>query len=130
MRRGTEAGVRSMPDGRKSITQNQASPVPSKAQGVQQAWADHAADLAAWAKKRLVNRTDAHGQYFPLEQRSPEKGNGRTRHEELTEAVLARHFRGAEVSDLVGLHTTSADNHSRWLALDVDQHGDRDPDLQ
>lgn len=41
---------------------------------------------------------------------------------------LVRHFRGRDVSDLIGLHTTSPDNHSRWLALDIDNHSENEKD--
>src|SRR5262249_38896645 len=42
----------------------------------------------------------------------------------LTEAVLVRHFRACRPSEVVGLHTTSADNTSLWGAVEVDQHGE------
>jgi hypothetical protein len=41
----------------------------------------------------------------------------------LTEADVARHFRATGRDDILGLHTTSQDNLSRWLAVDIDQHG-------
>jgi hypothetical protein len=41
----------------------------------------------------------------------------------LTEADLARHFRAAGHDDILGLHTTSPEHLSRWLAVDIDQHG-------
>ena len=88
------------------------------------AWTGRADALAAWTMRRLVNRRDTWGQYLPLDQRSG--GKARTCKGTLTEEILSRHYRGAEVSDLVGLHTTSADNTSRWLGIDIDQHGDPD----
>jgi hypothetical protein len=90
-------------------------------------WAGRADELAAWAWSRLVNRTDVWGGYYP--------GCGATRQTThprvarrgkvpLTRAVLERHFAARSTGDLVGLHTTSADNLSRWVAVDIDKHGD------
>ena len=86
-------------------------------ENVAESWASRAESLAEWAWRRLVNRTNAWGQY-----RAPGEAPY-VRKEELTQKILERHFRGADVSDLIGLHTTSPSNTSRWLALDVDQHG-------
>jgi hypothetical protein len=93
------------------------------------AWAARAGDLARWAWGRLVNRTDAWGAYLPLSRRTATrksytapavKDRGRV---SLTEAVLARHFRGAAPEHVVGLHTTSPANTSLWGAVEVDYHG-------
>jgi hypothetical protein len=86
------------------------------------AWAARSAELGAWAWARVVNRRDAWGRY----------GNKGTYTAPavalrgqalLTEATVARHFRGDSRGDILGLHTTSPDNLSRWLAVDIDQHG-------
>jgi hypothetical protein len=45
----------------------------------------------------------------------------------LTEAMLARHFAGSRRGDIVGLHTTSTDNKSRWGAFEVHWHGPTSP---
>jgi hypothetical protein len=38
--------------------------------------------------------------------------------------VLAQHFRALETCHVIGLHSTSLENTSRWAAVDVDWHGD------
>jgi hypothetical protein len=97
------------------------------------AWARGAAELAEWAYKRLVNRTDAWGGYRPLEEVGKEYrradgttgkfGAQTTRKGNLTPLILAAHFRGQRRADLVGLHSTSAGNTSRDGWLDIDWHG-------
>jgi hypothetical protein len=76
----------------------------------------------------MVNRVDAWGKYLPLDERA--KGKARTAKGELTKTILIRHYRGAEPSDLVGLHSTSPDDHSLWLGIDVDQHGEVDKEKE
>lgn len=99
------------------------------------AWADRAGDLAAWAWGRLVNRADVWGAYLPPDRRAngksltapPVRARGRVA---LTEAVLGRHFRGLRPDDLMGLHSTSPDNRSRWGAIDIDAHADGRADAE
>jgi hypothetical protein len=95
------------------------------------AWAFRATELAAWAWRHLVVRQDVWGGYwedFSSGERQLQKTTrpavarrGRVR---LTEAAPAAHFRGYRVGDLVGLHTTSTENTSRWGAVEVDYHGE------
>jgi hypothetical protein len=89
------------------------------------AWAAWAEELATWTMRWLVNRTDAWGQYLPLRERTDKK-KARTVHGKLTLEVLGRHYRGADPGHLVGVHTTSPDNRSRCLAVELDQHGEPD----
>jgi hypothetical protein len=94
--------------------------------------------LAHWALSRLVNRADAWGTYSPQERRGLEyrRRDGilavvpvnYTAKGVLTAGLLARHFRGRCAEHILGLHTTSTDNRSRWGAVDIDQHGDQSPD--
>lgn len=60
-------------------------------------WAASAAQLASWARDRLVNRADAYGSYLPLDRREPQK-NAITRKRELTNSVLERHFARVRMS--------------------------------
>jgi hypothetical protein len=88
--------------------------------------------LAAWTWTTLVNRTDVWGGYRPPHLREPgnpnskiwtkpaKKDRGRTL---LTEPVFARHYAGRDVGHLIGLHSTSPANTSRWGAVDIDCHG-------
>jgi hypothetical protein len=104
------------------------------------AWAARSRELARWAWERLVNRTDVWGGYTPVGDREkvitrPDgstyklgatltrpalRDRGRV---SLTEAVLARHFRATSPADVVGLHTTSPENTSRWGTVETDWHG-------
>jgi hypothetical protein len=96
-----------------------------------QAWIARAADLAAWAMRRLVNRTDCWGGYWRDHnaEGSPTRQTTRPHPRDrgkvyLTESILARHFAATDAQSIVCLHTTSSDNTSRWGALDIDHHGD------
>jgi hypothetical protein len=87
-----------------------------------------ATDLAHWAWECLVNRRDVWGAYWQLDRR--EKGKSWTAPAKrdrgkvlLTPAILARHFRGDRPEHVIGLHTTSPENTSRWGAVEVDWHG-------
>src|SRR6516162_469672 len=87
------------------------------------AWADRAEPLADWARERLVNRTDAWIQYRPegevgREYTKPDGTTGtlgeqRTVRGTLTRARLVQHFRPRRRSDIIVLHTASADNTSK-----------------
>jgi hypothetical protein len=96
-----------------------------------QAWDDRATELAAWAMKRLANRTDCWGGYWRDHnaEGSPTRQTTRPHLLErgkicLTERILANHFAATDTRFIVGLHTTSPENTSRWGALDIDHHGD------
>jgi hypothetical protein len=86
------------------------------------AWAARAAELAEWAWARLVNRVDVWGRYGDCGTYTAPRVMVRGQ-VLLTEADAARHFRAAGRDDILGLHTTSPGNLSRWLAVDIDQHG-------
>jgi hypothetical protein len=97
------------------------------------AWGARAHELAAWARNRLVNRTDARGGYRPPEEWGKEYvtadgevaklGKTTTRKGGLTTAILRRHFAADDRRDVIGLHSTSTTNTSLWGALDIDWHG-------
>jgi hypothetical protein len=120
---------------------------PGGARDNHNAWTRQAAELAAWTWERLVIRTDVWGGYCPLSERGKTyttaagevktvptswtkpriKDRGKIL---LTPDILARHFRGQAAENLVGLHSTSPENTSRWGALDIDRHdgGEADPE--
>lgn len=95
-------------------------------------WRERSGELAQWAMSRLVNRTDVWGRY--VSKRQPdgsrdEQGHAITppfRDERgkvfLTVSSLEKHFKSQRTTGLLGLHSTSADLASRWLALDIDLH--------
>jgi hypothetical protein len=94
-------------------------------------WRARARELAAWAWRLLVNRQDVWGGYYldydssggrhlrkTTRPAKPRRGWVR-----LTEIILLYHFLGHRVEDLIGLHTTSTSNTSRWGACELDYHG-------
>lgn len=107
---------------------------------VAEAWSARASDLARWAWTRVINRTDVWGGYHSLEDRTKHivlpdgstqpLGKTTTRPARskrgkvtLTPAILEQHFRATAPEHVIGLHTTSLENTSRWGAIEVDHHG-------
>lgn len=88
-----------------------------------QAWNDRATDLACFVDEHLVNRRDAWGNYLPFAERTDTR-KAKTKKGDLNLAVLERHFKGVEVGDVIGLHTTSPDQTCRWCGIDLDQHNE------
>jgi hypothetical protein len=86
------------------------------------AWAARAGDLTDWTLRLLVNRRDVWGGYGSSGQltRPNREDRGRLL---LTRDVLLRHYAAPRREHIAGLHTTSAQNLSRWLAIDIDCHG-------
>jgi putative DNA primase/helicase len=103
-----------------------------------EAWTRHRGALAAWVDQNLVNRRDAWGGYYrdpdgvtrqttrKADDRVGPKGRERARGP-LTLAHLQSHF-AAKPDATCGLHSTFRDEAgecwSRWLAIDIDRHGD------
>jgi len=97
------------------------------------AWRSRAEELAAWTVRRLVNRTDSWGGYRPDHEIGREfarsdgttgkLGAQRTLWGELVLALLVRHYRARDRSRIIGLHSASANNLTKWGALDIDWHG-------
>jgi len=100
--------------------------MPTTPVSTPRAWRSHARDLAAWTIQHLVNRTDVYGSYLTASARAAKK-NAITKTSTLTESILVAHYQGDDVGELIGLHTTSPDGYCRWVGLDIDHHGDRDP---
>ncbi len=73
----------------------------------------------------MVNRTDRHGRYLPLDQRTAGKSRSYTAGK-LHIGIVKAHFTANVPALVIGLHTTSKANTSRWFAIEVDQHGDDD----
>jgi hypothetical protein len=93
-------------------------------------WRERAGELADWAMRRLVNRTDVWGRYV---QRKGEdfsqaitvpfrEQRGKTF---LDLDSLRKHFQKRLPSGQLGVHSASTSLTSRWLAIDIDRH---DPD--
>lgn len=96
------------------------------------AWRARKTELAEHALRMFVNRRDVWGQYIEPSRRkgpkapkvwtAPKKDERGKR--ELLPARLAMHFAGATQNDLIGFHTTSRINTSRFGAIEIDRHGD------
>ena len=94
-------------------------------------WRERAKELAEWSMQHMVNRTDVWGRYLAKNQRN--KGGVRNnaitapfREERgkvfLNATSLEKHYKARKVSGILGVHSTSSDNTSRWLAIDIDLH--------
>jgi hypothetical protein len=92
------------------------------------AWADRRQELAVWTLERLANRVDVHGQYLA-------DGSAITSKEILTPEKLEAHFAATGPGQIVGVHSTLpglipgpngeiVSCTSKWMANDVDHHGD------
>jgi hypothetical protein len=90
--------------------------------------------VAAWTLARLVNRTDAWGEYRPAWEigRTYTRADGttgtlgeqKTCKGHLALPRLVRHYRATGRADIAGLHSADANNQGKWGALDIDQHGE------
>lgn len=96
-------------------------------------WRERAPELAAWTMRTLVNRTDVWGRYIAKKSRERTANHAITapfRDERgkvfLNETSLEKHFKTKLVSGVLGLHSTSADITSRWLAIDIDLHDEEE----
>lgn len=84
---------------------------------------------------RFVNRHDVWGAYWPEQLRQDERKVytapvvARRGVEFLTRGILQRHFVGADVGDVVGLHASSPEGLSRWCGIDFDAHPDASGNL-
>ena len=99
-------------------------------------WRERADELAPWAMSHMVNRTDVWGRYLAKRQRKGEFGSRNNaitapfREERgkvfLNVPSLEKHFKTRDAGGVLGLHSTSADLTSRWLAIDIDLHDEDD----
>ena len=100
-------------------------------------WRERAPELAAWAMKTLVNRTDVWGRYLGEKyRRSNLQGNMNKaitapfKQERgkifLQESSLEKHFKAKDGGGVLGLHTMASNGSSRWFAIDIDLHDEDD----
>lgn len=99
-----------------------ARPAPSikAARPDAEAWRRRAPELATWLS-RLVNRIDVWGGYDPVRTSPRKEFRGKLA---LNDQILQGHFRARLSRDIIGLHTTSPENTSRFGAIEVDNHDD------
>ena len=101
-------------------------------------WSDRAPELAQWIDKQMVNRTDVWGRYLKEKYRG-ESNQGTPKNKAITApfsrgrgkvmlqlSSLEKHFRASDGGGVLGLHSSSRDGTSRWLAIDIDLHDDDD----
>jgi hypothetical protein len=108
-------------------------------------WADYAPQLAQWALERYFIRDDVWGGYNSLADRERviERPDGSTcklgptwtrprvkdrGKVKLTQAVVERHYRATRPEHVIGAHTTSPDNLSKFGTVEVDVHGEESND--
>ena len=95
-------------------------------------WRSRAKELAAWTMAHLVNRTDVWGRYLGPRAGEPKPGVVTAPFKDergkvfLSESSLVKHFQARKSAGILGLHSTSADFTSRWLAIDIDRHEEDD----
>jgi putative DNA primase/helicase len=87
------------------------------------AWHRYSPDLAEWAQRCLVNRTDAYGRYKKKKNRDPNDStkNVWTAKGEIPRNGLMCHFQGID-GWCSGLHSIAPDGMCRWVAWDIDAH--------
>lgn len=90
----------------------------------QNAWPTNAGRLAKFVVANLINRDDAYGKYRSLDDR--DRGTALTVESGISESVVQEHFLAEDRGQLIGLHTTSPENTSRWMVIDIDHHGESD----
>jgi hypothetical protein len=89
---------------------------------VPRAWQERAPALVDWTTRNLVTRRDRYGTQVVRGSKI-----GRTTENDLTRECLLRHFRAGADTDtdaIIGIHVTAPDETCRWLAVDIDKHGD------
>ncbi|MDC0175570.1 hypothetical protein OAJ60_01425 [Planctomycetaceae bacterium] len=89
-------------------------------------WRRHATELANWTMTRLVNRTDVFGRYRKDGRAFTAPPKRQRGHQFLTRDCLDLHYHGGS-GDLIGLHTTSRLNTSKWGAIDIDRKDESGP---
>jgi hypothetical protein len=90
---------------------------------VARAWRKYARKLARWAWTHLVIRTDRFGTQRTLADGTIE----RVTEWALTIALLIQHFAAGIRSGadrILGIHVSAPDETCRWVAIDIDKHGD------
>ncbi len=96
-----------------------------------EAWYKRSTKLVEWVTDHLINRVDVYGRYAA-------DGGQFTAKDGLTPKVLDRHFRPITAADIIGLHTTTAEevdgpdgpvvsSTCRWVTNDIDHHAEGSP---
>ncbi len=89
-------------------------------------WTEQAPRLAHWTRQHLINRDDVWQVYVPPRKRV----NGqetRTLVGQLTNKLIAAHYAANDPAQVIGLASSSDSRTARWLAIEVERHGEDDP---
>lgn len=96
-------------------------------------WRHQSDELSEWVFEHCVNRKECFGRYGYNLQGRHETDYAAfgldvpviswTEHDQLTKAIIRRHFEATTARNLIGLHATSADDTCKWICIDIDQHG-------
>jgi hypothetical protein len=97
-------------------------------------WRDRASELGDWVMENLVNRTDVWGRYLAPKYRGEDHKNKAITAPFKAErgkiflqtSSLVKHFKAKDGGGILGVHSTSSENTSRWFAIDIDLHDDDD----
>lgn len=99
-------------------------------------WASAATSLGEFFDTNLVNRRDVWGAYIATDRREAGKQStytapSLTRRGTDTLDVwrVAHHFAGGSTGHVIGLHSTSPSDTSRWGAFDFDVHENQSPEF-
>lgn len=95
---------------------------------VPEPWRAARSELTDWAHTHLINRLDARGGYYlkhGVVRRTTRKTTDR--HWQPHEVALRNHVAATHAQHIVGLHSTSPENTSKWLGIDIDAHRGEDP---
>lgn len=90
-------------------------------------WRFYSNSLADWAMLHVLNRTDAYLRYLPIGRRTDGHKVWTVKGKVLRKWVY-QHFAGTNVGNLLAFHAISATDTCRWIAIDLDCHGNN-PDL-
>jgi hypothetical protein len=90
-------------------------------------WHERSGELAEWAMAKLVNRTDVWGRYVRRKGEDAASAVTVPSRDERGKSFLdvdslRKHFRTRSSTGQLGIHSSSPDLTSRWLAFDIDLH--------
>ena len=105
------------------MTDNPTRPLNRRQRLVADAWRGHALPLADWACAHLVNRQDYYGSQYVDDDGSVRRITRRG----LVRDHVVGHFEAgpdARPDAMIGVHVAAPDATCKWLAIDIDKHGD------
>ena len=96
-------------------------------------WREAADPFAHFVWQHFVNSEDVYGCHLWWKNKDGVEQDSATlpwpserSRKKLTIEIIRRHIAFPAMGSIIGLHTTSPDNESRWFAFDFDAHGEGD----